>query len=253
MRRELARRAIIHEKRTQVSVAPSRALAVGAVGLGCLLAAYSVTDETSFGELPAEIKDFLVASALAHSGCMRFGHFSQNDRPYRCQDFTTAPHKSWRLQASWKKYEISAAMHGTSSYSILFSSKGPAYGTSSITAAMLLSWQMRGRAQSEFLFRTASPDGQLSRSRFQAWMRLSFAAALPLMSREQANLLSPHSFRAGRASDLWRSKASPETIRRAGRWASSAFRLYIRDGFLELVNYSRLDSIVNCEQLLEAL
>ena len=253
MRRELARRAILHKKRTNVSVAPSRALAVGAVGLGCLLDAYSVSDETSFDELPVEARDFLVASALAHSGCMRFGHFSHNDKPYRCRDFKTASGASWRLRSSWSKYEISATMQGTAAYSILFSPKGPAYGSSTITAAALLSWHMKGRAQSDMLFRTAGSNGLLSRSRFQAWLRLSFAAALPLMSKTQVGLLSPHSFRAGRASDLWRSKASAEMIKRAGRWASSAFRLYIRDGFLELVNYSRLDSIVNCEQLLEAL
>ena len=72
------------------------------------------------------------------------------------------------------------------------------------------------------------------RSTFQAFLRSSFRHLLIGQPREieaLVNAITPHSFRAGMASDLHRLRVSVKVIMKTGRWHSErAMRQYVRDG-----------------------
>jgi hypothetical protein len=56
------------------------------------------------------------------------------------------------------------------------------------------------------------------------WLKTKLQAA----GHRPANF-SGHSFRSGGATDLWKAGTRPLIIKRAGRWLSEVYRLYIRD------------------------
>jgi hypothetical protein len=259
MRRELALRAIHDASVSGSAVDTKRALAVGRDGVALILAAYGIEDRSSFEALPLEIQDFLVAMVMLYSGCMRFGHFASYE--YKRRHFSKAtPSGSWRLACVWSKYKISAAIRGNLKYSILFrideffQVRRGGGGTIGLSAATILSWRLDGLEPSASIFGSARTGaGSMSRDRFQAWLRKSFAAALPKMPIALRLLLTPHSFRAGWASDAWRANMRPVRIKRGGRWHSDAYKLYVRDGLFELVDTSMYVTIMHCQALLEAL
>ena len=76
------------------------------------------------------------------------------------------------------------------------------------------------------------PGKSLSSADFQTWLRSSFRALLVESAREVAAMvaaITPHSFRAGLASDLEHENVTKRRIKRAGRWDSDkAVEKYIR-------------------------
>ena len=263
MRRELVDRAMRQAALSGVSADPRRALAVGAAGIGVLLSGYGVVDEPSFLLLPAGVRNFIMATAMAYRGCMRFGHFSAHG--YDLADFTRRGHE-WRLRSNWRKLAIGSALRHRGAYTIVFKDR-PALGpasfevtdeggvwVASLTAFMLLDWHIadrRRRADGAGFF-----HGQrlLVRDEFQLWLQLSFGRILPQLSQALREQLTPHSMRAGRASDLARAHVLMEIIKRQGRWASNAVEQYIRSGLAQLVDLDAgFEVIMDSEGLLGAL
>ena len=72
---------------------------------------------------------------------------------------------------------------------------------------------------------------------FKQWLRESFKALLVGKQSEinaMAQAITPHSFRAGMASDLERSDVPRLIIKKLGRWASMrAMEQYMRDGLAQ--------------------
>ena len=101
------------------------------------------------------------------------------------------------------------------------------------TAADVLRWHMRrvgSRAGTDVFEPVAGAE--LSSADFQVWLRSSFRALLVEDSREVAAMvadITPHSFRAGMASDLEHENVSRPRMKRVGRWDSEkAMEDYIR-------------------------
>ena len=154
IRRELRLRALRHAAVTGVSIAPRRALAVGAVGVAVLLAGYGVTSQVSFLSLPPWVRNYLVASVMASTGCMRFGHFSR--RGYDMSDFV---HRdgAWRLASDWHKYDLTSALRHQGAYVIVFPDVPELPGSVfvvrdanggpdvPVTASMVITWFIVGR------------------------------------------------------------------------------------------------------------
>lgn len=71
---------------------------------------------------------------------------------------------------------------------------------------------------------TKARTTQLNKSHFLKWLRDKM-----LILGHDPSRFSGHSFRAGGATDLYASGASPRTIQLTGRWRSEAYIIYIRD------------------------
>ena len=87
-----------------------------------------------------------------------------------------------------------------------------------------------------------------TQAEFQAWLRLSFKTLLQGPRAEvQAlvNAITPHSFRAGLASDLEREGVPRRVIMKRGRWNSAkAMEQYARDGLaqrLRSCSFNKID------------
>ena len=86
----------------------------------------------------------------------------------------------------------------------------------------------RGRKNDPFLF-VDHRSVPISRQQVSDSLKhvLSLAQMCP-------NLYNTHSFRIGRTTDLFKQNASDEFIRRSGRWASDAWRKYIKVSDLDI-------------------
>ena len=119
-----------------------------------------------------------------------------------------------------------------------YDSKGDTTGK--FTAALVLKWQTEivQSNKGKYVFEPEKGKEPSAR-RFKEWMRASFEALLTGKRDEIEALtkaMTPHSFRAGLASDLERDDVPRPTIKKLGRWASErAMEQYMRDGLAQKI------------------
>ena len=120
--------------------------------------------------------------------------------------------------------------------------------TGSFTAADVLSWRASavGSSRGRHLFGSRGCGAPI-RSVFQTFLRQSFKRLLPGLAGEISALVSaitPHSFRAGMASDLHRMGVPVKAIMKVGRWESErAMSQYIRDGLAQRLVSAKFSSL----------
>ena len=119
----------------------------------------------------------------------------------------------------------------------IYRSDGSATGET-FTASQVFDWRVRatGSTRGKRLF-SAAGAGEPVRSDFQHFIRRSFRSLL-VGDRDEIKALvaamTPHSFRAGMASDLMRCGVPVKTIMKLGRWESERAMLqYVRDGLAQ--------------------
>ena len=100
-----------------------------------------------------------------------------------------------------------------------------------VTAAMVTAWHFDDLCRKSELYAFRPVLGQVtSRDARQTWIRKALLAALPLQEHEAPAFVedvTPHSFRAGLASDVLREGHSLQTIGSICRWDSvKAITLY---------------------------
>ena len=230
------------------STAVKRSLALGRVAVGMLFSAYGATSKKGFAMLPDNIQAMLSRCPSMHTGCMRFGLLKDlwKQARLRWSDID----KTHRMASDWTK------MKRAGSFTIPFPAEPsfsamryPMYSktgveTGSFTAADVLSWRVNttGSRNARRLFGSRH-SGRPDRGAFQWFLRTSFRRLLIGKSQEVEALvraITPHSFRAGMASDLHRQGVAIKVIMKLGRWYSErAMRQYVRDGLGQRLSNAR--------------
>lgn len=241
------------KKKAGMPTGPKRSLALGKVAVGMLFSAYGATTRKGFRSLPREVKHYLAMCVCMHTGCMRFqlirelfkkGKFrwSQAGRQYMiASDWDKMKRRTGHYTVKFAMEPKFAAMK----YAV-YGTKGEVVRT--FTAARVLRWHIAevGTHEAKNLF---APDfGEAPSSRkFKAWLRSSFRALLTGESRmveAMVEAITPHSFRAGLASDLEREDVPRSTTKKLGRWSSTrAMEQYMRDGLaqrLQRIRYYKI-------------
>ena len=220
--------------------------------MGLLFSAFGAASKSGFTTLPEAIQRMLARCPSMHTGCMRFGLlrdlWRQASMRWSNVDAT------YRLASDWRKMKRGGA------YTVPFPSKPsmtamtyPVFDeqgneTGSFTAADVLSWRASvvGSSRGRRLFGSRG-CGTPTRSIFQAFLRQSFKRLLPGPVGEISALVSaitPHSFRAGMASDLHRMGVAVKAIMKVGRWESErAMAQYIRDGLAQRLASAEFTSL----------
>lgn len=232
------------------STEPKRSLAMGRVAISMLFSAYGADTREGFLALPMETRQWLAVCVCMHSGCMRFKlvRVLQGTQSLRW----SIAEVCYRMASDWRKMKRGGA------YTIPFWARpkfeamrysglkpdGSVRG--SFTAADVLDW-LTGPRRSVPIF---SPEGdeEISATAFKEWLRQSFRRLLRCGATELAALLlamTPHSWRAGMASDLARANVRPNVICKVGRWASKrAMTQYIRDSLAQRLSSYAYNPIV---------
>ena len=157
---------------------------------------------------------------------MRFGGFAA--RNYTLESFTIDAEGSIRLITDYARYsglrqfaiEFAASPRFEDMWYNIYAPSGALID--SYPAATLLHWHFR-RLQRDGEQRVFAPVAgeHCSRDDRQAWIRDTLLAALPISEREARAAVedvTPHSFRAGLAGDLYRAGVSLQRIRSICRW-----------------------------------
>ena len=213
-----------------------RCTPIGKRGIEMLLSAFEVSSQQAFRKLHRSDRHHIVAAAMQHTGGMRFGQFHERD--YTIHSFMKdAKDGSFRLVTDYGRYagrrqfciEFPAAPRYESMWYQVKRADGSVVST--LTAAAIMGWHfdmLRDSGESH-VFRPVIGQAT-SRDARQAWLRQAFKAALPVhesAARKLIDDMTPHSFRAGIAGDLWRNGHSMQTIAAVCRWNSiKAIRLY---------------------------
>ena len=242
------------KKKAGIPTGPKRSLALGKVAVSMLFSAYGATTKKGFRSLSKEVRHYLVMCICMHSGCMRFQLIQEL---YKKAKFRwIQPSASYTIASDWDKMK-----RRTGFYTIKFAMKPKysamryaAYGAEgevlrTFTAARVLRWHIAqvGSHCAKKLFAPVSDEIPSSR-KFKAWLRLSFRTLLtgePRMVEGLVGAITPHSFRAGLASDLEREDVPRSTTKKLGRWSSArAMEQYMRDGLAQRLRKIRYYSIV---------
>ena len=216
------------------------------------LSAFRLISEDRFNELTRKDRHHLAASLMQHTGGMRFGHF--RDRQYTLDSFSTDADGTIRLVTDWSRYagrrqfciEFPANPRFEAMWYNVYAPNGELVDT--YTAATVLNWHFN-RLQQDGETRVFTPEKDVTclREDRQQWLRDVLGDALPVAERHAqaaVNQVSPHSFRAGLAGDLFREGVSLQRIGSICRWNSQrVVRLYAERpclSMLRLTNGFRL-------------
>ena len=203
-----------------------RCTPIGVRGVSMLLSAFQVTNRQQFLRLRRADRHHIAGAIMQHTGAMRFGQFGERD--YTISSFITDATASKRLVTDWSRYA------GQRQFSIEFSSS-PQFASmwykvyapngdllESYPAATLLQWHFDElQAAGETRVFAPTPGETVSREARQQWLRAALLDALPIEEREARALVehvSPHSFRAGLAGDLYREGVALQRIGSICRW-----------------------------------
>jgi len=120
--------------------------------------------------------------------------------------------------------------------------------TGTFTAAEVLSWRAKTvKSRSARLILGRTRGGSPDRGIFQQFLRASFRRLLSGSEEEVSALVSaitPHSFRAGLASDLFRQGVAKEAIMMIGRCQSErAMKQYVRDSLAQRLSSASFRSL----------
>lgn len=219
-------------------VAPSRSLGLDNRFVSSVLGHLRCTNLRNMRRMSWPQIVYCVHMVMAHSACMRYGHFSAQD--LRRSDIARAPlAHAWKLQSNWTKYTADDAVivffqdTPTAEPAIYWVDTPLQRQAAGLTASMLISWYLRIRDErfpdDPRLF-PAMPDKGQRRLQFQAWLRATIAAAVP--GFKLINKVRPHGLRAGWVCDRRSQKVPDSVTMREGRWSSrNAMGLYDRESF----------------------
>ena len=233
------------------STAVKRSLALGQVAVGMLFSAYGATTGQGFSALPDEIQAHLTRCPCMHTNGMRFGLMRdlRNKASMRWSDIDQA----YRFASDWRKMKRGGAFTLPFAKSPRFEPMTyPAYNdngvqTGTFTAADVLRWRAAVTKSHSGKRLFTSPGQVMDRAQFQNFLRTSFRRLLVGSVDEITALaaaITPHSFRAGMASDLQRLGVSVKTIMKIGRWESErAMKQYVRDGLAQRLASAKFFSI----------
>ena len=235
----IKKKQIKKKKAAGKSTAVKRSLALGRVAVGLSFSAHGAASARGFKKQSDEIQAMLTRCVSMSTGGMRFRllrelwkdsslRWSSVDNTYRFGN-------DWRKMKRGGPYTISFPSKPKFSSMIYprFSTDGRQIDT--FTAADVLGWRAKqvGSMKARRLF-SSKGAGEPVRSDFQKFIRQTFKSLLVGNRKEIAKLvqeMTPHSFRAGMASDMHRAGVPVKTIMKQGRWESErAMSQYIRDG-----------------------
>lgn len=232
------------------STAPKQSLALGKIAISLLFSAYRATTRKGFKACGRKTRHWLAMCIAMHTGCMRFELMRQLRKSGSFR--WSQPDQCWRAKSDWHKMK-----RQSNEYAVEFPQK-PVHAAMvyhqfandgsvqlSFTAAQVLRWQM-DIENSEWACDLFAPT-DLTSAGFKKWIRVSFSALLVEDQTEVRALveaMTPHSFRAGMASDLERENVPRSRIKRIGRWHSDrAMEKYFRDGLAQRLCRIRFQSI----------
>lgn len=241
---------------------PKRSLALGRVAIGLLFSAYGANTRAGFNRLTAATRNWLMICAAMHTGCMRFKllkvlcrggalRWAQADNTYRMAS-------DWRKMKRGGAFTVPFPLHPefkAMSY-CGYSRKGDVLA--SFTTADVIRWHVARRGHGKGnLFAPLGKSVRPSRRAFQVWLRESFRRLLIGNRREVEGLvasITPHSFRAGMASDLERERVPRLHIKKIGRWNSDrAMEQYARDGLAQRMASVTFNPIKAAERCIHKL
>ena len=237
MKRELSIQARAQAKADGVQYAAvDRCTPIGKRGVDMLLSAFELVDEQAFRRLSRVDRHNIAATVMQHTGGMRFGQLFERD--YVVDSFVRdARDGSMRLITDYNRYagrrqfciEFEASPRYASMWYHVSGMDGSIRATYS--AATLMRWHFDMiRAQGERHVFRPKPGREISREARQTWLRGALSDALPLDEYSARILLekvSPHSFRAGIAGDLFREGIALPSIGSVCRWNSMVdIRMY---------------------------
>lgn len=212
-----------------------RCTPVGKRSVEMLLSAFAVVGRDAFRRLSRANRHHLFSTVMQHTGGMRFGNVLERD--YTTDSFVRdARDGSFRLVTDYSRYA------GQRQFCIVFE-ESPRFEsmyyhvskdgmtTAVLTAATIMGWHFEVLQENgeRHVFRPVR--GELtSRDSRQKWLRQALFDALPLQeytARKLVNDVTPHSFRAGLAGDLYREGIAFQVIGSVCRWNSAyAMRIY---------------------------
>ena len=227
MKKQLAIDAREAAKEAGVAYEPvDRCTPVGYKGVGMVLSAFGLTSKAKFNALSRKDRHHVAALVMQHTGGMRFGGFAA--RNYTLDSFAIDAAGTIRLVTDYSRYsglrqfsiEFAASPRFEEMWYNIFAPSGALID--SYPAATLLHWHFR-RLERDGERRVFAPElGEVcSRDDRQAWIREVLLAALPISEREAraaVEEVTPHSFRAGLAGDLFRAGVSLQRIQSICRW-----------------------------------
>ena len=234
-------------KRKGKSTDPKRSLALGRVAIGMLFSALGATSKEKFKKLDSETRHWLSMCVCMHAAAMRF----QLLRKLRTSGSSvlrwSSAEQMYRMASDWRKMKSKGAFtlpfprhpkHQALKYH-WYDQAGIACG--SFVAATILEWQCHAmKIHGEKMMFSPTGSSCPTQTQFQTWLRTAFKALLKLPEAETEALvaaMTPHSFRAGLASDLTREGVPRRTIMKHGRWASpKAMEQYNRDGLAQRIS-----------------
>ena len=233
------------------STVTKRSLALGQVAVGMIFSAYGATTKEGFSSLPQEVQAYLTRCPCMHTNGMRFG-LMQNLGEEATMRWSSIE-QAYRFASDWRKMKRGGAFTLPFPRKPRFKSMVyPAFDTDgrkvgSFTAAEVLGWRNEVTRSSRGSKLFAAPGADMCRAQFQNFLRTSFQRLL-VGSRDEITALvsaiTPHSFRAGMASDLQRCGVSVKTIMKMGRWESErAMKQYVRDGLAQRLSSAKFSSI----------
>ena len=225
MKRQLAIDARATAKAAGVAYEPvDRCTPVGHKGVSMILSAFALTGEVNFNAMLRKDRHHVAGLVMQHTGGLRFGGFGA--RNYTIDSFVVDASGTIRLVTDWGRYpgqytiEFSASPRFEAMWYHVFAPCGDLVDT--YPAATIMHWHFR-RLQRDAERQVFAPvSGEIcSRDDRQAWIRAALSDALPLLEREArdaVNDVTPHSFRAGLAGDLFRAGVSLQRIASICRW-----------------------------------
>ena len=203
-----------------------RCTPVGYKGVSMILSSFALTSEERFNALSRKDRHHIANTVMQHTGGMRFGGFGA--RNYGLDAFVIDAAGTIRLITDYSRYpgvrqfaiEFAASPRFEEMWYKIYAPSGAMID--SYPAATVLHWHFR-RLQRDGERRVFAPvRGELcSRDDRQAWIRETLLAALPISEREARAAVedvTPHSFRAGLAGDLFRAGVSLQRIASICRW-----------------------------------
>ena len=210
-----------------------RCTPIGNRGVNMILSAFALTCEEQFNKLSRRDRHHVAASIMQHTGGMRFGSFGA--RNYTTDSFIADAAATLHLITDWSRYqreqfaiEFSTSPRFEAMWYKIFAPNGDMIET--YPAATVLHWHLRRlrRDGERHIFAPVAGE-TCSRDDRQKWLRDVLFAALPISEREAriaVEDVTPHSFRAGLAGDLFRAGVSLQRISSVCRWFSRVVRTY---------------------------
>ena len=206
-----------------------RCTPIGKRGVDMILSSFRVFDRAAFQRLSRANRHHIYATVMQHTGGMRFGQVFTRD--YTTDSFVQDNRdRSLRLITDYSRYaglrQFCIEFEASPRYESMWYHVSDQDGTvrAVYPAATLMRWHFdRLRADGErHVFRPVIGDLGSRQSR-QAWLRAALLTALPLDEHGARALIqdvTPHSFRAGLAGDLYREGIALTTIGSVCRWNS---------------------------------